>query len=65
MVPQPDSRDFVASPCINVCRIDDATGWCAGCGRTLTEIAGWVRSDPAARRAILAELPARLAMLGS
>jgi predicted Fe-S protein YdhL (DUF1289 family) len=31
----------VASPCINVCRIDEATGWCEGCQRTLDEIAAW------------------------
>jgi uncharacterized protein len=34
------------SPCINVCRIDDATGLCVGCLRTLEEIAAWsVLSD--------------------
>jgi len=31
----------VRSPCISVCRIDDASGLCAGCYRTLEEIAGW------------------------
>ena len=29
------------SPCVNVCRMDDATGWCEGCLRTLDEIAVW------------------------
>jgi predicted Fe-S protein YdhL (DUF1289 family) len=29
------------SPCIGVCRIDQATGWCEGCWRTLDEIADW------------------------
>jgi predicted Fe-S protein YdhL (DUF1289 family) len=29
------------SPCIGVCRIDEATGWCQGCLRTLDEIADW------------------------
>ena len=29
------------SPCIGVCRIDQATGWCRGCWRTLEEIADW------------------------
>jgi predicted Fe-S protein YdhL (DUF1289 family) len=33
--------DDVPSPCINVCRMDDATGLCAGCYRTLDEIACW------------------------
>jgi uncharacterized protein len=29
------------SPCINICRMDAATGWCEGCLRTLDEIAVW------------------------
>ena len=29
------------SPCISLCRMDDATGFCEGCLRTLGEIAGW------------------------
>jgi predicted Fe-S protein YdhL (DUF1289 family) len=47
------------SPCINVCRIDAATGRCLGCRRTLGEIAGWSRMDDAAKRGIWACLPAR------
>lgn len=31
----------VPSPCINVCRMNDATGLCEGCFRTLDEIACW------------------------
>ena len=31
----------VASPCTGVCRIDERSGLCAGCRRTLDEIAGW------------------------
>lgn len=31
----------VPSPCIGVCRIDEATGWCTGCLRTLEEITDW------------------------
>lgn len=30
------------SPCINVCRMDNATGLCIGCCRTLEEISGWL-----------------------
>ncbi len=37
------------SPCISICRIDDASGFCAGCLRTIDEIAGWSRSDDATR----------------
>ena len=31
----------VPSPCINVCRMDDASGWCEGCLRTIDEIVAW------------------------
>jgi predicted Fe-S protein YdhL (DUF1289 family) len=29
------------SPCVSVCRIDVATGYCAGCYRTIEEISDW------------------------
>ncbi len=49
----------VPSPCINVCRMDAATGWCEGCQRTLAEIAGWGGLSDADKRAIWSALPAR------
>jgi predicted Fe-S protein YdhL (DUF1289 family) len=49
----------VASPCINVCRIDEASGWCSGCLRTLDEIAFWSQLDDADKRAVWAELALR------
>ena len=49
----------VASPCINVCVIDEPSGLCAGCYRTLDEIAAWIDLSAAARRAIVEELPLR------
>ena len=50
----------VASPCINVCRIDGRTGWCEGCRRTVAEITRWPLASDAERLAILADLPARM-----
>ncbi|MDE2159011.1 MAG: DUF1289 domain-containing protein [Burkholderiales bacterium] len=51
----------VASPCINVCRIDAATGWCVGCLRTIDEIASWSQLADAERRALRDRLgPRRL-----
>ncbi len=46
------SLQSVPSPCINVCRMDDATGLCTGCHRTLDEIAGWSTLDDDGKRAI-------------
>lgn len=53
----------VASPCIGVCKIDRATGFCTGCARTPVEIRRWKRVDDAGKRAILAELPARMPLV--
>jgi uncharacterized protein len=45
-----ESATPVPSPCISVCRIDEATGLCVGCLRTLDEIAAWSMLDDDARR---------------
>jgi uncharacterized protein len=47
------------SPCINVCRMDAATGWCEGCQRTLSEIAAWSGLSEFEKRAVWKALPAR------
>jgi len=54
-------RPVISSPCIKVCAVSGQTGFCIGCGRTLAEIANWGSLDEDRRRAIMAELPARLA----
>jgi len=53
----------IESPCILVCSIDTATGYCFGCGRTREEIAAWITMTPQARRAVMEELPARLSTI--
>jgi len=49
----------VPSPCVSVCRLDDATGYCLGCRRTIDEIRDWIISTPDERQKILDALPAR------
>ena len=49
----------VPSPCISVCRMDAETGLCAGCYRTLDEIAAWGGMDDDARRALWRQLVQR------
>jgi len=49
----------VASPCVNVCRMDEKSGYCEGCRRSLEEIACWSVYSAAEKRAVLALLPAR------
>jgi predicted Fe-S protein YdhL (DUF1289 family) len=53
-----DRRPF-PSPCVSICVMDPATGWCEGCFRTLPEIAAWGGLSSAERCAVLALLPAR------
>jgi len=49
----------VASPCVNICRMDAASGYCEGCRRNLDEIASWSAYTAAEKHAVLAQLPAR------
>ena len=50
---------MVQSPCINICKMDAASGLCIGCYRTLDEIAAWSRLDDTARTRILAAVQQR------
>jgi predicted Fe-S protein YdhL (DUF1289 family) len=54
----------MGSPCIDVCRYDEATGWCLGCGMSKPEKKAWKREKPL-RQAIAAALPGRLAALAA
>lgn len=51
----------VESPCNDVCTIDERTGWCLGCFRTLAEIGAWSTLDDTARRDVIADLALRRA----
>ena len=49
----------VPSPCISVCRMNERTGCCEGCFRTLDEIAGWPTLDDARKREVWRRLGER------
>lgn len=49
----------VQSPCIGVCAIDEITGFCQGCFRTLEEIRGWWDLDNASKADIVKEAASR------
>ncbi|MEL6735931.1 MAG: DUF1289 domain-containing protein [Pseudomonadota bacterium] len=53
----------IESPCILVCVLEPATGHCYGCGRTGDEIASWGIFSPDTRRAVMEQLPERVAKL--
>ena len=43
----------IPSPCISVCQIDNATGECLGCRRTIEEIRDWIIMTAAEKTAVL------------
>lgn len=49
----------VPSPCVSICSMDEPSGWCSGCLRTLDEIAAWSTLDDAAKWAVWLRLSAR------
>lgn len=44
------------TPCIQLCKIDSLTKKCAGCGRTLDEIARWSNMTDTERTTIMKRL---------
>ena len=57
------TNTLVPSPCVNICRMNEATGLCDGCLRTIDEIAAWASLDDATKRAVWKRLHARRAAL--
>jgi uncharacterized protein len=55
----------VASPCTSVCIIDQVTGLCGGCFRTLEEISRWIDFSATEKRAVIAALDARRSNFGA
>jgi predicted Fe-S protein YdhL (DUF1289 family) len=55
------SPDYRASPCINVCVMNAASGLCDGCLRTLDEIAAWSCASDEQKRGIWQHIQRRRA----
>ena len=49
----------VTSPCIGICKLDQKSGFCIGCKRTIEEIGRWAMLDDPDRQAIVDQLPGR------
>lgn len=43
----------IESPCISVCAMDDVSGFCMGCYRSLDEIQGWWDLSNTQKKAIV------------
>jgi predicted Fe-S protein YdhL (DUF1289 family) len=52
-------------PCIDVCRYEDDSGWCFGCGLLKRERKRWKKLGKAERASVAAALPGRLAALAA
>ncbi len=59
---QNDPKNAI-SPCMSVCVMDEGSGLCRGCLRTLDEIAQWGRADSVYKRAVWARIEDRVDQL--
>lgn len=50
----------VPSPCINVCKMDEARGWCQGCFRTIDELRCWSTASNDSKRMVWREIKQRM-----
>jgi predicted Fe-S protein YdhL (DUF1289 family) len=57
-------RADIPSPCVKVCVVDPRRGACAGCYRTLEEIAGWPDYSPEQKRAVWWRIAERRGLWG-
>ncbi len=51
----------VVSPCVGVCAMNEDTGFCLGCYRTIDEIQGWWDMSASKRNQVMLELDGRQA----
>ena len=49
----------VNSPCIGICSVDDLSGLCVGCFRTMDEISQWWDMNDAERNKVMSQLADR------
>ncbi len=50
----------IVSPCIGVCAMNDTTGFCMGCYRTVDEIREWWNMTDEEREKVMGTLDRRL-----
>jgi predicted Fe-S protein YdhL (DUF1289 family) len=62
-LPSPELQTPVPSPCISLCDMDQQTGLCRGCLRTIDEIIAWGSASDELKRAVWVEIRRREAQL--
>lgn len=53
----------IKTPCVKICVIDDKSGLCRGCLRTLGEIARWSTMTPDQRDQVMDQLDGRRSLI--
>jgi uncharacterized protein len=53
----------VPSPCISLCQMDEATGLCKGCWRTIEEIIAWGSQSDAGKQQVWQQIEQRKTMV--
>jgi predicted Fe-S protein YdhL (DUF1289 family) len=56
-----ENIEDIQSPCVGVCALNDATGFCQGCYRTVEEIREWWNMSHEERAKTASELDQRMA----
>lgn len=59
MIPDSPPEAPPPSPCISLCKMDQDSGLCQGCLRTIDEIIRWSAADDDFKRAVWAEIRRR------
>ncbi len=59
------AQEEVQSPCIGVCSIDETSGYCQGCYRTIDEIKNWWDMSTPEQTQLVTELEQRQSQLVS
>ncbi|CAN1508619.1 MAG: DUF1289 domain-containing protein [Sulfuritalea sp.] len=54
-----NTQNEIQSPCVGICTMDDTTGLCLGCYRSLDEIKGWWDMNPQDQKKLLVALEER------
>lgn len=50
---------MVKSPCISICSIEEATGYCKGCYRTVQEVGEWLYYSDSQKKQVLTQIDLR------
>lgn len=50
---------MIETPCIKICQVNQKSGLCEGCKRTLEEISNWIYYSDEQRKKIIEELNKR------